>query len=89
MKTCDWSINLEDACFEQDDEELFREALEAVRNTAQGYFVNLVVPGSMGDPAQGFVSDLARRLQEESIPVQEICYIDECGCGGHVIRVYR
>lgn len=89
MKTCDWSINLEDACFEQDSDELFREALEAVRNTAQGYFVNLVVAGSVGDPEQEFVSDLTRRLREEEIPVLDVCYIDECGCGGHVIRVYR
>ncbi|MGA8943930.1 MAG: CGCGG family rSAM-modified RiPP protein [Thermoactinomyces sp.] len=89
MKTCDWSINLEDEWFEQNPAKLFREAVEAARNTAQGYFVNLVVPGSVREPEREFVSDLARCLREENIPVQDICYIDQCGCGGHVIRVYR
>lgn len=28
-------------------------------------------------------------LQEDNVLVKGIHYINECGCGGHVTRVYR
>jgi hypothetical protein len=89
MKTKDWSLNLEDIYYEQNPLELLQSAIDAVQNTAPGCYVNLVTPGSLGSPEQGFMPDLLRRLQKENIMVKDIQYIDECGCGGYVTRVYR
>jgi hypothetical protein len=87
-KMNDWSLNLEDV---QDAgrEELLSAAIEAVEETAPGYYVNLVTPGTAGHPETVFIPDLVRKLREMNIPVRSVQYIGECGCGGHVTRVYR
>jgi len=88
-KTNDWSMNLEDTYYEENPAELLQSAVEAVQTTAPGYYVNLVTPGSFGMPEESLIPKLIHRFQEENIPVKDIHYISECGCGGHVTRVYR
>ena len=64
-------------------------AVHAVEETAPGYYVNLVTPGFLGHPETAFIPSLMDKLREYRIRVREIRYVDECGCGGHVTRVYR
>jgi hypothetical protein len=80
---------LEDSYYEQNPDELLKEALEAVISTAHGYYVNLVTPGGIGNPELAFIPGLIGKLEEEDVPVKKVQYIDECGCGGYVTRVYR
>jgi putative CGCGG family rSAM target protein len=88
-KMNDWSMNLEDAYYDDHPEELLKDALEAVQTTASGHFVNLVTPEGVGHPEQAFIPSLIARMQEDNIIVKDVRYIDECGCGGHVTRVSR
>ncbi|WP_081756961.1 hypothetical protein [Gorillibacterium massiliense] len=89
IKANDWSINLEDDYYEQNPLELIPAALDAVKSTASGYYVNLITPGCFGNPLDDFIPKLMSRLSEERIAVREVRYVDECGCGGHVTRVFR
>lgn len=88
MKSCDWSINLED---EPADglADLLDQCVSAIRMTSSGYYVNLVTPGTAGHPEEWLIKSLSQMLQTLRIPVREIQYIDECGCGGYVTRVHR
>ncbi|HEX7056994.1 MAG TPA: CGCGG family rSAM-modified RiPP protein [Bacilli bacterium] len=88
-KTNDWSVNLEDEDYANEPERLLDEAVAAVAQTAPGYFVNLVTPGGCGDPRDWLIAELEQRLKGQSIHFAEIRFIDECGCGGFVTRVYR
>lgn len=89
LKEKDWSLNLEDPYFETHIDELFAESVKAVIQTKTGCYVNLVTPGKHGDPRDWYIDKLKERLEMESIDFAEICYIDECGCGGYVTRVFR
>ncbi|OUM99859.1 MAG: hypothetical protein BAA02_12840 [Paenibacillaceae bacterium ZCTH02-B3] len=89
LKEHDWSLNLEDEYFAEHPEDLVAAAVHAVEETAPGYYVNLVTPGSIGHPETDFIPGLKDKLRECRIRVREIRYVDECGCGGHVTRVYR
>ena len=88
LKTGDWSLNLEDPYYETNFEEIFTESVDAVRQTKEGCYVNLVTPGVHGDPRDWLIDPLQERLQASDLAVREIRYIDECGCGGHVTRVF-
>ncbi len=89
VRAKDWSINLEDAYYAEHPDELLQAALEAVIGTSPGCYVNLVTPEELGHPEASFNGLLKQQLAAQNIPVKEIRYIDECGCGGHVTRVFR
>jgi hypothetical protein len=90
LRRADWSVNLEDAFYEENPDELYKEAVDAVGRTASGCYVNLVTPAGFGHPEeQGFIEKLMARLADAGIPYKEIRFIDECGCGGFVTRVFR
>jgi hypothetical protein len=89
LKDGDWSVNLEDAYYGEHPEEVLAESLEAVKRTKEGRYVNLVTPGALGDPREWLIPGLSAMLQEAGLAVREIRYIDQCGCGGHVTRVFR
>lgn len=88
LKRNNWSLNLEEVQ-EAHPEEMLPTAIEAIEETAPGCYVNLVTSGAAGHPEAGFIPNLIRKLQEMGIPVRDVHYIGECGCGGHVTRVYR
>jgi len=85
----DWSVNLEDGYGPEDVEELVRESVLAISRTKLGHFVNVVTPGSCGDPADWLIPQLEIQLAEQNLAFDRMVYIDQCGCGGYVTRVYR
>lgn len=89
LKEKDWSLDLEDPRYVDHPEEIFNESVMAARQTKAGCYVNLVTPGECGDPRDWFIGPLADRLQQEGIAVRDVQYVDECGCGGYVTRLYR
>lgn len=89
MKLNNWSLNLEDPYYEQHEDEILTESIKAIEQTSAGCYVNIVTPGTFGDPQQTFIDELKHQVEKRGIDVQNIVYVDECGCGGFVTRVYR
>ncbi|MEX2460232.1 MAG: CGCGG family rSAM-modified RiPP protein [Paenibacillaceae bacterium] len=89
VKEKDWSLNLEDPYYEDKPDEMLVESMTAIRQTKTGFYVNLVTPGKNGDPRNWLIPRLNKQLDAEGVDWKEIRYVDECGCGGHVTRVYR
>lgn len=89
LKTNDWSVNLEDEEYANDPDWMLEQALVAILRTAPGHAVNLVTPGSAGHPEQWFIGELQQQLTKRGVAVIHIRFVDECGCGGYVTRVYR
>jgi len=89
FKEGDWSLNLEDPYYEEHTDEIVPESIDAVSRTKPGCYVNIVTPEKCGDPRESLIPQLSSRLKDEGISVKEIRYIDQCGCGGYVTRVYR
>lgn len=79
-----WSAALEGPEHADSRELVVEEGMEAVRGTAEGYFVNLVTHGDHGHPAD-YLRDRLRDEFGDSIRVE---YVDRCGCGGYVTRVH-
>jgi putative CGCGG family rSAM target protein len=80
-----WSMNLEEPEYEEDINLLIEEAIDAVRQTEQGFYVNLVTPKVFGNPKE-YLASLLDDVFNESIHHK---YIDQCGCGGYVYRVWK
>ena len=78
-----WSVNLEMEEHAEDVDLVVEQALEAVGQTASGYFVNLVTHGDHGHPDSYLYDEVEREY-----PDADVEYVDECGCGGHVVRVH-
>lgn len=89
FKDGDWSLNLENDYYETHPDEVFIESVDAIRRTKAGHYVNLVTPGGLGDPREWLIPQLIALVKYADLEVKEIRYIDECGCGGHVTRVFR
>ncbi len=85
MKEKNWSISFETEDYENNRERLIQEAIDAVRNTAPGYFVNVVTPASLGHPDDF----LAKALQKQFGSAIASKFIGECSCGGYVLRVWK
>ncbi|MFB6283770.1 MAG: CGCGG family rSAM-modified RiPP protein [Halobacteria archaeon] len=79
-----WSVNLELDEHAEDREKMVEEGMEAVRQTAPGYFVNLVTHGDYGHPFEYLYGELSEEFGDEV----DIEYVDQCGCGGYVSRVH-
>jgi putative CGCGG family rSAM target protein len=78
-----WSVNLEGPEHAESRERLLREAIAAVEQTTSGHHVNLVTHGEHGHPREYLFEAL-----EEAFERVEYEYVEQCGCGGHVTRVY-
>lgn len=78
-----WSANLEKPEYADSPELAIRDAIVAIEHTTAGNHVNLVTHGDLGHP-ESFLYDA---LGEEYGDL-EWEYIQQCGCGGHVTRVY-
>ncbi|MBP1988191.1 CGCGG family putative rSAM-modified RiPP protein [Halolamina salifodinae] len=79
-----WSANLEGPEHADDRDLLVEQALEAVGHTAPGNHVNLVTHGEQGHPETYLYDALGRAFGDDA----DWEYVEQCGCGGHVVRVH-
>jgi len=80
-----WSADLETPRHASDRDLVVSHAVDAVDHTEPGNHVNLVTHGDHGHPAEYLYGVLEERAGHD---VLEWEYVDQCGCGGHVTRVY-
>ncbi|KGM44969.1 CGCGG family rSAM-modified RiPP protein [Neobacillus niacini] len=80
-----WSISLEHEEYIKDVRLVIKESIEAVEQTGKGYYVNIVTPASFGHPDDY----LTGVLSEGFGSTIEMKFIDQCGCGGYVLRVWK
>jgi putative CGCGG family rSAM target protein len=78
-----WSANLEQPEHGADRELVVEQALSAIEHTASGNHVNLVTHAEHGHPETYLYEALAERTGADL----EWTYVQQCGCGGHVVRV--
>ncbi len=88
-KANDWSLNLEDEYYREHQEELIEDAVKGIAETESGYYVNLVTPGACGVPTEWLIPRLQTIMKERGISISRMEYVDQCGCGGFVTRIYR
>lgn len=81
----DWSCAMESDEYKDNIDLTITDSLTAVENTAQGYYVNLVTHESLGNPGSFLIPTLEENYGENI----EIRFIDQCGCGGYVLRVTK
>lgn len=79
------SANLEKPRYETGQSLLADHAVEAIKHTASGQHVNLVTHKAHGHPEVYLYDVLATRFTEGDIEWE---YIEQCGCGGHAVRVH-
>lgn len=85
----DWSLSLEDPFYAEHPKQMLKDALQGIDETAEGQFVNIVTPGEAGDPREQFMELVTKEWSLRSdLPIR-LEYRGECGCGGHVLRVYK
>lgn len=80
-----WSISLEHEEYTLDIELVFSDAIDAVEKTENGNYVNVVTPAAFGNPddylTEALVNYFGSRITTK--------FIDQCGCGGYVQRVWK
>jgi putative CGCGG family rSAM target protein len=81
----DWSVDLEHGEYETNIELVIEDGIQAVKDTEPGYYVNLVTPNGFDNP-NNYLKPLLLQLFNDTIKVR---YIDQCGCGGYVLRVWK
>ncbi|MDP4083985.1 MAG: CGCGG family rSAM-modified RiPP protein [Bacillota bacterium] len=81
----DWTKDLEHDEYENDIDLIIKDAIKAVEETNTGFYVNLVTSEVFDNP-----TDYLKPLLEKLFPGQlKIKFIDQCGCGGYVLRVWK
>lgn len=85
MKNFDWSMDLEHNEYAEDIDLIIEGAIEAVNDTEAGHFVNLVTAEAFGHP-DDYLTAILKTTFHDTI---EMKYIDQCGCGGYVLRVWK
>jgi putative CGCGG family rSAM target protein len=80
-----WSISLEHDEYETNAELVIKDAIDAVAQTCKGFYVNVVTPAAFGNPDEYLTEVLLVTFGSEI----HVKYIDQCGCGGHVLRVWK
>lgn len=84
-QTKSWSASLEHGEYAMDRELVIRDGLEAIEETSEGTHVNLVTPSEFGNP-EAYLTSKIRKVYGDTVDIR---YIDQCGCGGYVLRVYK
>lgn len=85
MMAKSWSASLEHGEYSEDRDLVIRHSIEAVEETEKGAYVNLVTPANFGNP-EAYLKDVLVERYGDAITMK---YIDQCGCGGHVYRVFK
>lgn len=79
-----WSANLEKPEHADDRDLVLTQAIDAVKHTASGHHVNVVTHANHGHPSEFLFQALTDEFGDEL----EWEYVEQCGCGGHVTRIY-
>ncbi|QGN07967.1 CGCGG family rSAM-modified RiPP protein [Halorhabdus sp. CBA1104] len=79
-----WSANLEQPAHAENRKRVVEGALTAIEHTASGYHVNLVTHAEHGHP-ETYLYEVLDVEYGDDLTWE---YIDQCGCGGHVLRVH-
>jgi uncharacterized membrane protein YukC len=69
-----WSVSLEHGEYENNLELVVKEAIEAVSQTAKGFYVNVVAP-------EALLLFFGNKVYTQ--------FIVQYGCGGYVLRVWK
>jgi putative CGCGG family rSAM target protein len=80
-----WSANLEKPQYEADRALLVEHAIDAVEQTTAGNHVNLVTHAAHDHPESYLYEHLAAHFGDTDTHWE---YVEQCGCGGHVLRVH-
>ncbi len=80
-----WSINLETEEYVANRDLIIQDAVEAILETEIGCFVNIAAAENHGNPDDYLVPALQLRFGN-AIQIQ---FVDQCGCGGYVYRVFH
>ena len=80
-----WSINLETDEYIENRDLIVQDSITAILETEVGCFVNLAAAENHGNPDDYLVPALEERFGG-CIQIQ---FVDQCGCGGYVYRVFR
>jgi len=81
----DWSCDLEAEVYVQDKELLIKDAIKAIEETGDEHFVNLVTPAELGHP-DGYLVPILKRTFGDNLSAK---FVDQCGCGGFVLKVSK
>ncbi|WP_040209472.1 CGCGG family putative rSAM-modified RiPP protein [Neobacillus jeddahensis] len=85
MKTKNWSIALEHGEYEENKELVIQEAISAIHDTGIGLYVNVVTPSTFGNP-ENYLQPVIEDTFGDHVTMK---FIDQCGCGGYVLRVWK
>jgi putative CGCGG family rSAM target protein len=80
-----WSMDLEHNEYENNVDLIIEDGIKAVEETASGYYVNLVTSERFGNP-NDYLVPLLTEIFGHTIKTS---FIDQCGCGGYVLRVWK
>ncbi|MEH7112282.1 CGCGG family rSAM-modified RiPP protein [Neobacillus niacini] len=80
-----WSISLEHEEYENDKDLVIKNAINAVEQTGPQFYVNIVTPAAFGEP-DSYLAPALTNYFGETINQK---FIDQCGCGGFVLRVWK
>ena len=81
----DWTKDLEHDDYEWNIDLIIADALQAVEETKKGCYVNLVTAERFGNPVD-YLLPLLKELYPKTVNIK---FIDQCGCGGYVLRVWK
>lgn len=85
LKEKDWSCGLEAEEYEDDKELLIKDAMNAIEDTGLNHFVNLVTPAVHGNPEK-YLVPIIKDKYGDHVSTE---FVDQCGCGGYVLKVTR
>ncbi|MFB6300309.1 MAG: CGCGG family rSAM-modified RiPP protein [Halobacteriales archaeon] len=79
-----WSPDLETPAHADDQERIIEQSLDAIEHTTAGNHVNLVTHGDQGHPRE-YLYPVFEETFDDEVDWE---FVEQCGCGGHVTRVY-
>lgn len=80
-----WSISLEHDDYEENVDLVVKDAIDAIQKTNASCYVNVVTPEIFGNP-DTYLTDALVVYFGNCIKTK---FIDQCGCGGYVLRVWK
>lgn len=79
-----WSANLEKPEHADNRDLIVEQALSAIEHRAPGNHVNLVTHGEQGHP-ETYLYEVLEQAYGNGLDWE---YVEQCGCGGHVLHVH-